>query len=186
MNTFNEKRKKEIIAIAQDHQDQDRFIQGKWLREEKAGMFKGCFFGCMTQKGDGVLETASKEFEIPLWLVHVSEKIFEGLPSDNTLTFPVELLKSIPCNNDLDLVWRNWNKSVLTDQLRFTEKDSDQYNAIIQCIALFDMEVITESAAQSAAQSTQSTAWSAAWSAAQSAHYVWLKDELIKILSQSK
>ncbi len=171
MKTFNEEKKKEVLKIALEHQEADRFIQGEWIKEDSKinGFFKGCFFGCMTQTSDNTLEEASNQLQIPLWLVHVSENIFEGLESKDSLTFPVELLKAIPCNNDLDKVWRKWNKSVLTDQLSFVEKNSEQEKAINQCIDLFNMDKITESAMSAARSASRSAARSASRSAARSA-----------------
>ena len=161
MKTFNKKKKEEVLKIALEHQEQDRFIQGDWLKSEKVNeLFKGCFFGCMTQTDNNTLSEASKQLQIPLWLVHVSEKIFEGLDSKESLTFPVELLNSIPINNDLDKVWKQWNTIVLTDQLRFVDKDSKQEKAIKEVINLYNTEKITRSAAESA-RLTAESAWSA-------------------------
>jgi len=174
-----ETKKKKWLKIAQQHQDLDMFIQGCWIDEEqktKKG-FKGCFFGCMTQAEDNTLNEASKVMELPLWLVHVSERIFEGLPEKKAIKFPVQLLEAISPKKDLEQSWKDFQYKLLMDkkrgQITFTEKDSEQYKAVIQCANLFKMDNIdedaAESAAWSAARSAESAAESAAWSAAESA-----------------
>ena len=79
MKTFTKSEKSKWLKIAQKHQDADRFVQGNWLQEglDKEKMHRGCFFGCMMQKGEDVLTTASKEMSLPDWLIHIAEKIFE-------------------------------------------------------------------------------------------------------------
>ncbi len=178
MKTLTKKRK--WVKIAQQHQDMDMFIQGNWLGEKTDKGFKGCFYGCMTQTEDNTLNEASKVMELPLWLVHVSEKIFEGLPKEQAIKFPVQMLEAINPKKDLEHSWKDFQYKLLMDkkrgQITFTEKDSKQYKAIIQCAKLFKMNVIDEDAAESARSAAKSAAWSAesaaksaAWSAAKSA-----------------
>ena len=171
MKTFNAQKKAEVVAIAKQHQEADRFMQGAWIQESQGkddqGLYKGCFHGCFTQTDNNTLRTASEENNIPLWIIYVSECIFEGLEEHEALTFPLEFYEAMPCDNDLDKVWREWNKAVLSDQLRFVEDGSPQELAIKQCIYLFDMDVITESAARSA-------------------HFLFLKNEIIRILNANK
>ncbi len=131
----------------------------------------------MTQyDGSESLQQASEEFDMPLWLVHVAEKIFEGLPQDEAVEFPVQLLKAIPVRLNSDKAYKKFMYTMLMDkergQITFTKKGSEQYKAIKQCADLFLMDDIAESAARSAAWSARSAAWSArsaAWSAAWSA-----------------
>ena len=166
-------RKQEIIKIAKEHRAADRFIQGQWLNGKVKGKYSGCFMGCMTQEDSSdSLNQASEEFDIPLWLVHVAEKIFEGLPQEEAVEFPVQLLEAQPCRLNSDKAYKKFMYTMLMDkdmgQITFTKKGTDQYKAIKQCAALFLMDEIDESAAESAAESARS-AESAVWSAAESA-----------------
>ncbi len=186
----NLKRKNEIIKIAKAHRKADRFIQGLWLNGKVKGKYSGCFFGCMTQRdGSESLQQASEEFDMPLWLVHVAEKIFEGLPQKDAVEFPVQLLEAIPVKLDSDKSYKKFMYSMLMDkkkgQITFTKKGSEQYKAVKQCADLFLMDEIDESAAWSAESAARSAAWSAesAWSAAWSGHYQWLLELLIKLMN---
>jgi len=111
------KRKNEIIKIAKEHRQADRFIQGQWLNGKVKGKYSGCFFGCMTQyDGRDSLEKASEEFDMPLWLVHVAEKIFEGLAQEEAVEFPVQLLEAIPCRLNSDKVYKKFMYVMLMDK----------------------------------------------------------------------
>ena len=62
MKTFNASKKEEVLAIAQQHQEADTFLQGAWIQKSESKvneLFKGCFFGCMTQSDDNTLSKAS-------------------------------------------------------------------------------------------------------------------------------
>ena len=186
--TFSQEKKDEVLAIALSHMEHDRFVQGSWInsRDNTEGLFRGCFFGCMTQTAVNTLTEANKILEIPLWLIHVSEKIFEGLPVSEAVKFPYDLIEAIKPEHDSEVSWKSWNISLLTDQLRFVKEGSQQHMAILSCVDLFKMDEISKSAAGSAAGSAakawersaaesaaRSAVWSA-WSAAESAEYaVW-------------
>tara|TARA_R110002012_G_scaffold318308_1_gene536357 strand:+ start:13699 stop:14310 length:612 start_codon:yes stop_codon:yes gene_type:complete len=99
MKTFSKELKQHWVDVMQAHQDADRLIQGSWWSHQK-----GCFFGCAMQTDDEPLKKAIAEMQLPAWLVHLSEKIFEGLPKENALLFPVQLLKAIPTETDISEV----------------------------------------------------------------------------------
>jgi len=190
MITFNQELKDQWIATMQAHQDADRLIQGQWINGDVGGMKSGCFFGCAMQTEDNVLESAAQEMQLPLWLVYLSEKIFEGLGKKESITFPVRLLKAIPFDSDIDDV----KHVIAINRLqKFLNKDfpDEVKNAItmvIDChknplnsdwsaarsaawsVAWSAAESAARSAAWSAADSAaRSAAWSVAWSAAESA-----------------
>jgi len=168
--TFDQKKKDEVLSIAKNHQEMDMFVQGQWLQEDKVdGLFKGCYFGCMTQTSDNTLENAVKTLEMPHWIVWVGEKIFEGLPEEESKFFPVQLINAIPVNMDTEKLWKSWNIALLTDQFKFVNKGSAQHKAIQGVIDLYKCDSIDASAARSAESSAESSAWSAAWSARSSA-----------------
>ena len=101
MKTFSEKLKQHWIDTMQDHQDADRLEQGRWWDN---GDKKGCFFGCAMQTDRDALQKAIEHMQLPAWLVHLAEAIFEGLPADDALLFPVQLLEAIPANTDISEV----------------------------------------------------------------------------------
>ena len=195
---YNEPELKEsLLKYTKEHQEIDAYRRGSWLKEEKAsnGHFKGCFYGCMTQSEDNTLGKASKQYGLPLWYVHVTEKIYEGLPENEWLSFPYEAIEVLPVGIDMNVIRSLWNYNLLKDQLRFLQWNKQAKEAVNKCMDLYlvPFDKILESAARSAefaawsaaqsarsaefaawsaAQSAaQSAAWSAAWSAAQPAEF---------------
>ena len=92
--TWNKAQKAKFIKIARQHQNADRFIQWAWLQDEKIDWeFKWCFYGCMTQTNESTLEEAIRVMNLPAWIIHVSEKIFEWLPEKKLLNSHYNCLK---------------------------------------------------------------------------------------------
>ena len=192
--TWNKSQKQKFLKVAQEHQELDRFIQWKWLQDEKIKWkFKGCFYWCMTQTDDNTLKKATEVMWLPAWIVYVSEKIFEWLPRKEALKFPLELLEKIPTWIDTYPLWKDWNYTILMDkkhgQYIYCWDNEECKEAVKKCAELFKTD-FTESAARSAAwsaESARSTAWSAAESARSAAiehYYIWLRDTLYTLLER--
>ena len=169
--------KASLIQKTLQHQEADSYIRGKWLSNEKTSKgFKGCWLGCMTQSDDRTIEKASKQYGLPLWYVSVGENIYENLPENEWLDFPLQSIEVLPVGVDLNAACSMFFKRLLEDQLRFCEKGSKTESAIKQCIELFNVpfDEISLSEAQSAQAAAQSawlaeSAGAAAESAAESA-----------------
>ena len=164
-----EKQKQEWLKKALSHQKEDRFIQGKWLNGQVGEFKSGCFFGCMTQSDENTLEIASKEMDIPLWIISVAEKIFEGLPEEEAIKFPFQFIKAITVGKNYNRSYKDWHYNLLMDKEHGQINYNNSY-AIIKCAELFKMDKISKSAARSAAKSAarsaaESVARSAAWAA---------------------
>ena len=177
MLTFNndKKLKSSLLKKLKHHQKLDTFVQGSWLKLEEGKVegngFRGCFYGCTMQTNSNAMGKFSEKYHIDRWFTDITEKIFEGLEISKAKKFPVEIIKSLPVGLDLDSIKSEFHKLILVDQLKYVEKDSDQYKAINQCIELFSVPFneITWSAAESAESAAESAAWTAARSAARSA-----------------
>jgi len=130
----------------------------------------GCFYGCNMQTSERALEKAIVSMKLPPWLVYLTEKIFEGLPSDEAKTFPVRLIKAIPINTDIESVRHKLAISRLS-KLKDNCNNDEVNSAIDMVISCHRSPLNSDwSAAESAAWSAaQSAAWSAAESAAKSA-----------------
>mgnify|MGYP003665878837 FL=1 len=198
--TWSKAQKAKFLKIAEQHQTADRFIQGAWLQNEKIDWeFRGCFYGCMTQTKEDTLEEAVRVMNLPAWIIHVSEKIFEWLPEEEAIKFPLQLLEAIPTWLDTYQLWKDWSYILLMDKehgnIKYCWDNQECIDAVKQVAELFKTD-FTESAAWSAAESatesarsaTESarsateSARSAAWSAAESAHYMWMRDTMIELL----
>ena len=149
--TFNKKEKEYWIEISREHPDQ----------------------GCFMQSDENVLSTTAKTMNIPEWLVRVSEKIFEGLSQEESLSFPVELLEAIPENSDLTKKWKEWNYSLMMDedhgQYNYAAENVECQDAIKGVADLFLLDVITYEAAAAAANLATDSVSALANSAARSA-----------------
>ena len=70
--------------------------QGKWLYRDikKDGVFCGCMHGSVTQSSYNVIKESSRVTGFPLWLSHLTEKIFEGLSYNDAQVFPEQIFKA--------------------------------------------------------------------------------------------
>ena len=208
--TWSKAKKAKFVKIAKQPREADRFIQGNWLQDNdtEEGMHRGCFFGCMMQSEDSVLETATKEMGLPAWIVHVAERIFEGLPKAEAKEFPVQLLEAIATTTDTEQVWKDWNYTILMDeehgQYKYCGDNQQCQDAVKQCADLFKMDNITYSAAYSADSAAYSAVDSAVYSARSVAYsadsadsavdsavdsaaysnYQWMRDTLIRLIRE--
>ena len=177
MKTFTQEKKQEVLAIAKENQEQDMFVQGHWLSDKKGDLFRGCFFGCMTQTEENTLEEAHTQLKIPRWIIHVSEKIFEGLPAEEAILFPVQLIEAIQPNSDTYGAYKRWSYELLMDdefgQICFSKGDDNAAEAIRKCAKLFicdgDINIEEAGSAGLVARSSVLSAAGSARSAARSA-----------------
>ena len=107
--TFNQETKDHWIKVMQEHQDADRLIKGTWILKgtdhEQGQPLRGCFFGCAMQTSDDPLGAAIKSMNLPAPLVYLLEKIYEGLPTEASMSFPVDALSAIPVDTDIEHVF---------------------------------------------------------------------------------
>ena len=174
MKTFygEQELKNSLLKYTREHQIADAYTRGTWLENNyaKNGSLKGCFYGCMTQSSVKTLSKASEQYGLPLWYVHVTEKIYEGLPKEDFLKFPYNAIEILPVGLDMNMVRSRFNYELLKDQLKFSNGNKQVEDSIKQCMNLYvvPFDIINESAARSAESAARSAAWSAgsaAWSA---------------------
>ena len=173
MKTFNGNKelKTELLTQLKHHEKLDAFVQGEWLRKSEGKIdgngFKGCFYGCTMQTEEKPLTKFSEKYNIDLWYVYVTEKIFEGLPKGESKKFPYESISILPIGVDINKIKSMFHCKVLESQLAFCKNNKPVTEAIKLCMELFSVPYneISESAAESAAWSAESAAESAAWSA---------------------
>jgi hypothetical protein len=180
MNTLvayhgNQSEKDAILAQLAEHRAHDQIVKGQYWEDGK-----GCAVGC-TIHGSGH-KKYEPIFGIPQALAHIEDAIFEGLPNDRAMDWPIRFMAAIKPGSDLSLVQWKFLHWLLTDENvnpginHPTVKDAIKLTADLMKI-LSDGGVVSESAAESAAWSAEgSAAWisaesarSAVWSAAESA-----------------
>ena len=194
MKTWNKELKEKLIADAIERKESGLFKQGEWLQKEtvKNGVFCGCMHGCMTQKDNNVLSESSNYMQWPLWLTHLSEKIFDGLSPDDCGDFVIDLMRAVPVSTDISVVQSDVE---IARMIRLKDKFKDLSDIFDQVVEAWEIlksgdnsearsvaeaaEELAESAeesarsagrsveeyARSAAESARSAARSAAWSA---------------------
>jgi hypothetical protein len=179
MNTLvayhgNQSEKDAILAQLAEHRAHDQIVKGQYWEDGK-----GCAVGC-TIHGSGH-KKYEPIFGIPQALAHIEDAIFEGLPNDRAMDWPIRFMAAIKPGSDLSLVQWKFLHWLLTDENvnpginHPTVKDAIKLTADLMKI-LSDGGVVSESAAESAAWSAEgSAAWisaesarSAGWSAAES------------------
>ena len=132
MKTFTKEQKQHWIDVMKQHREADMLAQGRWWNQTEQ---QGCFYGCATHS-DGeetdVLKLAAEMMNLPEWLIRYSEKIFEGLPSDEALDFPVALLKVIPADYDYDELFKVHHKTSILRMNNLLPTSNDDVNNLIQ------------------------------------------------------
>ena len=118
--------REKFIKEMEWHREQDKFLRGTYgVGNEKT--FMGCAVGCglhtlemaglYTPKRDswpyGNHEALSEALQIPEWIVHCQDRIFEGLGDEMSKDFPVDFCKSIKQDADLSGVHRQFLPWVL-------------------------------------------------------------------------
>ncbi len=100
--------KSAVLARVARHQRLDEIVQRTYW---KGG--RGCLIGCSLHSGDhSAFET---HLGLPRWLAHLSESIFEGLPKEEAVNFPFQLLNAIPTGSDLSNAWHDFAAWMILD-----------------------------------------------------------------------
>ena len=154
----------EPLKTMQQHAEADRFVQGVWMRDkDDDGIFRGCFFGCAAQSYKHPIETICHLWDMPLWLGHLSETIFENLPAREAKKWPVQLLEALieaPEDFDFNRLECEININRLLTLAENNPSVSDVINLCIDCWRqrlVGDTDIDWESA--------ELAAWSVVWSA---------------------
>jgi len=164
--------KEKYVARVKAHAEADKIVKGKYWENGK-----GCAVGCTIEGTEH--SRYETELGIPAAIAHVEDYLFETMPNEDAVKFPLRLLEAIPVGADLSLVSVNLIVYMLEDVLNIKEVQEDEAvgTAIRGVIDLWkrvqvgdEPDAAAESAAESAAWSaTWSAAWSATWSATRSA-----------------
>jgi len=151
---MNATQKKNRIARAVFHAEQDRLIAGTYIKLN--GKPKGCSVGCdlidielergieLDQITDDDCHLKVAEHDgTPEWLERLRDTIFEGLPESDRIWWHVELAKSLPTWDDskgtVDPRWKPYFhkicKSILTSALENKACWQDPYSESV-CSAI--------------------------------------------------
>ena len=154
----------EPLKTMQQHAEADRFVQGVWMRDkDDDGIFRGCFFGCAAQSERDPVGTISHRWGMPLWLGHLSETIFENLPTDEAMIWPVQLLEAL-VEAPEDFNFKRLECEININRLSILAENNPSVSDVINlCIDCWRQELAGDTDIDW--ESAESAAWSAAWSA---------------------
>ena len=93
----DQKIKDKYLVRVTEHQKADEIIQGKYWEDGK-----GCAVGCTIHGPDH--RKYETELGIPVWLAHLEDRAFEGLPIKRAKTWPSEFLSAINVGADLEKI----------------------------------------------------------------------------------
>ena len=99
MKAFHSKQeiKDKVLAQLQAHHDADEISKGIYWENGK-----GCGVGCTVHSGN------RKDYEtqlgIPRWLAHLEDRLFQGMPDEDSKKWPLLFSESITPGQDLDKV----------------------------------------------------------------------------------
>lgn len=101
--------KEKFIARVKAHKEADRLVKGQYWENGK-----GCAVGC-TLEGSSHIEY---EFQLGIqeWLARVEDRIFEGLPNELAMKWPLEFLEAIPVGKNLSEVWPKFCIFLMLDE----------------------------------------------------------------------
>jgi len=89
--------KEKYIARVKEHAEHDAIVKGQYWEEGK-----GCAVGCTIEGSDhSKYET---ELGIPSQIAYMEDSLFEALPNELAMTFPLRFLEAVPVGADLSLV----------------------------------------------------------------------------------
>jgi hypothetical protein len=173
------------------HQEADQILQGTY-GEGTGKNWKGCAVGCSVHSLNKINKTKAstsdhtvyeKALGMPEWLARLEDTIFEGLPKELAMKWPLRFAQAVPVGVDLDPI--KWKfcaylmvqniEQVLT--LDITDKLKEQVVSAIRGVLNLHETIIKTgkpakseawAAAGAAARSAESAEW-AAESAAESA-----------------
>ena len=156
--------KDEYLARVRDHRKQDQIRRGFYW-EERDGVFRGCAVGCTLHSSNHyAYET---ELGIPAQLAYLEDGIFENLPGDRHLDWPLQFLEAIPVGADLHKVWWEFMAWILVDEKYgvITLSDKDDVRSAVKGVAdCYLREVRGETVTKAEWDAAGKAAWDA-WAA---------------------
>jgi len=101
--------KNDILSQLADHASADEIVKGQYWEEGK-----GCAVGCTIHSNNHT--EYEKLFGIPEVLARLEDTIFEGLPNEAAMKWPIKFMSAIEPGADLSLVGWKFQYWLLTDE----------------------------------------------------------------------
>src|SRR3990167_160830 len=136
MKTFNQETKDKYIARVTAHAEADRIVKGKYWEEGK-----GCAVGCTIEGSDHTkYET---ELGIPASVAYLEDVIFEELPKEDAMKFPLRFLEAVPVGADLSkvtaklMIWQWEDEQYGLKNIKEVSEDKEVVEACEYIVSLY-------------------------------------------------
>jgi len=163
--------KAQAIAEMQAHIAADQLVKGQYWEDGK-----GCFIGCAVKnKGEGHWHDTFKDiYNIDKRLAELFDTLFEGVPNERAMRWPIEVYNAIQVGADVSKVADEFQYWLLTGEdspLAFSFNDDawGVWNAIKGVAELYAQRLAGNEPTQSSWTAAGTTASAAASAAARSA-----------------
>lgn len=95
--------KKATLAQLRAHRAADQIVKGSYWSDGK-----GCAVGCLTHSPDGGHDQFPDRWGIPVQVAYLVDQLFELLPVEVAVEWPVRFMSAVPVGADLSGVWDRW------------------------------------------------------------------------------
>jgi len=143
MKTFNQETKDKYIARVKEHQKADQIIKGQYWENGK-----GCAVGCTIEGSDhSKYET---ELGIPKEIAYLEDTLFENLPNELAMTFPLRFLEAVPINADLSkviakfVIWQFEDEEHGLKNIKEIQDDKEVYGFCEEVVAIYKRTLTEE------------------------------------------
>ena len=174
--------KAKYIKRVQRHAKADQIIKGKYWEDGK-----GCAVGCTVHSDSHA--AFEIELGIPRVLARLEDSIFEGLPNELAMTWPLRFLKAITPGADLSKVWPHFAVWLLTDEtagvIRHAKRDQTK-KAIQDVSDLYSRLAAGETLERDLWVQARRNAAADAADAARTAFYREMSEKLLELLAACK
>jgi hypothetical protein len=109
----NVSEKKATLKQLRHHRMLDQIVQGMYW--EGNGDGRGCAVGCLTHDPNGGHDQFPERWGVPVQLAYLMDQIFEALPKDEAVEWPVRIMSAIPVGRDLSRVYDRFCVWMLRD-----------------------------------------------------------------------
>ena len=136
MRTFTQETKDKYIARVKAHQEADQIIKGQYWENGK-----GCAVGCTIEGSDH--SKYEKELGIPKEIAYLEDTIFENLPNELAMTFPLRFLEAVPVKADLSkvvakfVIWQFEDEAYGLKNIKEVQEDKEVYELCEEVVALY-------------------------------------------------
>ena len=102
--------KQSVLDRLQEHRRLDQLIKGQYWEDGK-----GCAVACLTHADNGGHDQFPARWGIPVQIAYLIDTIFEALPTEDAMEWPVRVMSAIPEGADLSKVWDRYASWMLHD-----------------------------------------------------------------------